>query len=143
MTHTASDPEDDPARELVARARSVAPERLRDVHVFSPQGHQDLYLRPDVEDRLKDADLEQYIDQERHGSIVAETYDSLSYTGYRYTVRGFSTFEQFRTFLDSEGTIGILVSYDRGENSIPWNELEEKLQSVVSRVGIERIRPHR
>lgn len=89
--------------------RDVVGNALRDLWVFGENRTRSLYLRDDVSDALDEHDTEPYIDNERYGYITRETYENLTYASYEYTVRGFDSFETFRTFV---GDVGVLVSYD-------------------------------
>jgi len=96
---------------LRTAVRDVVGDSLRDVWVFGERRTRALYLRDDVEEALADHDTEPYIDNERYGYITRETYENLTYASYEYTVRGFDSFETFRTFVSD---VGVLVSYDAG-----------------------------
>lgn len=107
------------ADELLAAVRELVGTALRDVWTFDRAGQECLYVRDDVAEHLEGHDPSAFIDNERYGYITRLTYEDLTYTGYEYTVRGFTQFETFRTFLDDGGEtpVGILVSVDRGSDA--------------------------
>lgn len=142
MTHAAPGPDDGDAKaRLVAVAREHAPERLRDVIVFTTAGHETLYVREDVEARLDGVAIEEYLDQERFGHVVAATYEDLHYAEYAYTVRGFDTFDQFRCLLGPDRGLGLLVSYDATGDPVDWGRLAGELRDVAGSVGADRLLP--
>jgi hypothetical protein len=104
----------DCAEVMVDAVEGVAGSALRDVWVFDQEIERCLYIREDVEAALEGHEPERYIDNERYGYITRQTYEELTYTSYRYTVRGFDEFETFRTFLrDGDGNrFGVLTSTD-------------------------------
>lgn len=106
------------ADELLEAVRELVGASLRDVWTFDRAGQECLYVRDDVAEHLEAHDPGEFIDNERYGYITRLTYEELTYTGYEYTVRGFTQFETFRTFLDdgSESPVGVLVSVDRGSD---------------------------
>lgn len=106
------------ADDLLEAVRELVGASLRDVWTFDRAGQECLYVRDDVAEHLEDYDPGEFIDNERYGYITRLTYEELTYTGYEYTVRGFTQFETFRTFLDdgSESPVGVLVSVDRGSD---------------------------
>jgi hypothetical protein len=123
---------DDATDTLVATFRSFGEDALRDVWVFDQWTHQKLYTRDDVEARLDSLDVEGVIDNERYGYITRDTYESLYYAEYAYTVRGFSSFELFRTFLvDDEGRVGIIASFDRRTGGYDFPALSTEIQTVL------------
>ncbi|MFC7227626.1 hypothetical protein N0B31_09450 [Salinirubellus salinus] len=119
------------ATPLLEAVRDLAGEALRDLWTFDRSGQECLYVRDDVADHLEDHDPEAFIDNERYGYITRLTYEELTYTGYEYTVRGFTQFETFRTFLDdgSDSPVGVLVSVDRG-SGVQFADLFSELLDV-------------
>jgi len=107
---------------------------LRDVWLFDQQAHEALYVRDDVQEKLASVDVEKFIDNERYGFITQETYELLYYADYRYTVRGFATFEQFRTFFtDPSGArVGVFASYDQSAGGRDFASLADSVSAVVS-----------
>lgn len=126
---------------LLDTTREFGGTGLRDLHVFTTESHEALYLRDDVEENLANVSLDKYIDNERYGYVTRETYQDLHYTEYRYTVRGFGGFEQFRTFLGPENDLGVLASFDQGTEHEGWLALQERLEAVVSDVGLAQLLP--
>ena len=103
----------DPKSQLVTALREADGDSLRDAWVFDQTGHESLFVRPDVRERISDVAVEEYIDNERYGYVTRETYESLHYTEYAYTVRGFADFQQFRTFVQTaDDRVGIMASFD-------------------------------
>lgn len=126
---------------LLDTTRTFGGSALRDLHVFTTEAHEPIYLRDDVEDNIANVSLEKYIDNERYGYVTRATYEDLHYTKYRYTVRGFAGFEQFRTFLGADRDLGVLASFDQDSDHDGWLELQERLETVVDEVGIEALLP--
>ncbi|SEP25781.1 hypothetical protein SAMN04487948_1282 [Halogranum amylolyticum] len=121
----------DATEALVATFRSFGEGALRDVWVFDQWTHQKLYSRDDVEDRLDNCDVAGFIDNERYGYITRDTYESLYYADYKYTVRGFSSFELFRTFFaDDDGRVGVIASFDHRESGYDFATLSGELQTA-------------
>lgn len=127
--------------QLLDTTRAFGGGALRDLHVFTTEEHEPIYLRDDVEDNIADVSLEKYIDNERYGYVTRETYEDLHYTKYRYTVRGFAGFEQFRTFLGPDRQLGVLASFDQDSEHEGWLALQERLEAVVAEVGVEALQP--
>lgn len=126
---------------LLDTTRAFGGAALRDLHVFTTEDHEAIYLRDDVEDHISDVSLEKYIDNERYGYVTRATYEDLHYTEYRYTVRGFAGFEQFRTFLGPDRNLGVLASFDQGSDHEGWLALQERLEAVVAEGGVEALLP--
>jgi hypothetical protein len=122
---------------LRTAVRDVVGDSLRDLWVFGEHRTRALYLRDDVESALDDHDPEPYIDNERYGYITRKTYENLTYASYEYTVRGFDSFETFRTFV---GEVGVLVSYD-ADADIDARHLHTVLSDAESeiRAALERV----
>ena len=121
------------SEDLLEAVRELVGPSLRDVWTFDREGQECLYAREDVSEHLdgEDNDPGEFIDNERYGYITRLTYEQLTYTGYEYTVRGFTGFETFRTFLDdgSESPVGVLVSIDRA-SQVQFSELFSELLDV-------------
>ncbi|WP_313695349.1 DUF7522 family protein [Halorarum halobium] len=108
---------DEPKDELRGRLREFGGEALRDAWLFDQETHEPLYVRDDVERRVADVDVAEYLDNERYGYITRRTFEELHYTGYNYTVRAFDAFTQFRTFERvGDGHVGVLASFDPDGN---------------------------
>jgi hypothetical protein len=117
---------------LVATFEDFGGESLRDVWLFDQWTHQQLYARDDVSRVLAELDVDAFVDNERYGYVTRDTYESLYYAEYAYTVRGFDSFEQFRTFLAEEGTrVGVLASFDRRDGGYDWGALHESVVAVA------------
>ncbi|SDM35638.1 hypothetical protein SAMN04487949_1391 [Halogranum gelatinilyticum] len=127
---------------LVATVRTFGGEALRDVWLFDQWTHQKLYARDDVEDRLDNLDVTSFIDNERYGYITRDTYESLYYADYDYTVRGFSSFELFRTFLtDDDARVGVLASFDRTEGGYDFGTLSAEVQAILDEYPVSEFTP--
>lgn len=101
--------------EILAVLQDAGGDSLRDAWLFDDGGHESLYLRPDVRDRVAELDVERYIDNERYGYVTRETWESLHYTDYEFTIRGFDEFTLYRTFLGTDDDrIGLMASFDPG-----------------------------
>lgn len=117
---------------LVATFEDYGGESLRDVWLFDQWTHQQLYTRDDVSTALADLDVDAFIDNERYGYVTRDTYESLYYAEYDYTVRGFDSFEQFRTFFaDEETRVGVLGSFDRRDGGYDWSALHDAVHAVA------------
>ncbi|MFB6111416.1 MAG: hypothetical protein ABEJ35_02650 [Halobacteriaceae archaeon] len=125
---------------LLDEVRAFGGDTLRDLHVFTDATYETLYLRDDVREQLADIDVPKYMDNERYGYVTRDTYEGLTYAEYRYTVRGFDQFEQFRTFVGADRTVGLLASFDQAD-SRDWLSLQESLDDVVAELGIDGLRP--
>jgi len=126
---------------LLAAIRRECRSALRDCHVMDERTHETVYVRPDVRERLADISLDRYIDNERLGYLSHDTYEGLHYAEFRYTVRGFDRFTQFRTFLgDPSGRIGVLTSVDAGTD-VDWGAVFDAVAGVVAEHGTRSIAP--
>lgn len=103
----------EPTEALLAALRDAS-DGLRDAWLFDETAYTALFVRSDVEDRIADVAVERYVDNERYGYVTRETYESLHYTEYRYTVRAFDEFVQYRTFLTAADgdRVGLMASFD-------------------------------
>lgn len=118
--------------ELVDAFSSFGGDALRDVWLFDQSGHESLFLRDDVAEKIADLDVATFVDNERYGYVTRETYSDLHYTSYEYTVRGFDEYEQFRTFLaEDERKIGLFASFDRRSEGYNFGDLSESVQQLV------------
>ncbi|WP_101297944.1 DUF7522 family protein [Halegenticoccus soli] len=127
---------------LLAVLRDFGGDSLRDAWLFDQWTHERLYVRPDVEAAIADLDVEAFVDNERYGYVTRDTYESLYYAEYEYTVRGFSAFEQFRTFLaDTDARIGLFAGFDRRDGSYDFPALDARIREIVGEYSIEEFRP--
>lgn len=126
---------------LLETTREFGGDSLRDLHVFTEQSYEAIYLRDDVEAHLEEIDVGKYIDNERYGYITRATYEDLHYTEYRYTVRGFDGFEQFRTFLGPNHDVGVMASFDQGGDHGEWLALQERLEALIEELGVDALQP--
>ncbi|WP_228546416.1 DUF7522 family protein [Halegenticoccus tardaugens] len=127
---------------LVALFEELGGESLRDVWLFDQWTHERLYVRPDVERRIEDLDVAAFVDNERYGYVTRDTYEKLYYADYQYTVRGFSSFELFRTFLESgDARIGVFASFDRRDEYYDFSKLDAKIGDLVGEYSTDEFRP--
>lgn len=127
---------------IVATMRSFGGEALRDVWVFDQWTHEKLYARDDVDARLNTLDVAGFIDNERYGYIARGTYESLCYADYDYTVRGFSSFELFRTFLSNDNAhIGIIASFDRRNGGYDFGTFSKEIKSALDGYSVSEFTP--
>lgn len=123
---------DDLTSQIVDACRYFGGERLRDIWIFDDERHASLYLRDDVAATVDDVDVSQYVDVERYGYVTRETYEDLHYADYRYTVRGFDEYDQYRTFFgDGERRIGLFASFDSAVEPCDFRSLTESLDELV------------
>ncbi|MFB6177540.1 MAG: hypothetical protein ABEI99_10415 [Halobaculum sp.] len=128
----------DSKTELVSTLRDAGGDSLRDAWLFDEVGHESLYLRDDVASRVADLEVDRYIDNERYGYVTRETYESLHYTEYEFTIRGFDEFLQYRTFLGTvdDDHVGLMASFDPNVG-IDFRTLTESLYEVAGGNPIE------
>jgi len=127
---------------LLSAVRTYSGGQLRDLWLFDERHHEALYLREDVREKVADVAVEKHIDNERYGYITRETYNQLNYAEYRYTIRGFDQYEQFRTFVADNGLrVGVFASFDRQPEGYNFARLQERLDDVVARYSPEEFVP--
>lgn len=127
---------------LVSAFSGFGGEALRDVWLFDESEFKSLYLRDDVGEKLASVDVPKFIDNERYGFVTRDTYDQLYYASYRYTVRGFDDFEQFRTFVGSEDShLGVFASFDQRPGGYEFAALDERVQDIVSGHDVATLSP--
>jgi len=117
-------------------------DNLRDVWVLDPHTQQSLYLRADVADRIEDVDVEKHLDNERYGFVTRETYDRLHYSEFRYTHRGFDTWELFRTFVtDGDIQVGVVVGVDADGTNYDFGALADAVRDLADEHGVVALAP--
>ncbi|GAA0657087.1 DUF7522 family protein [Salarchaeum japonicum] len=127
---------------LYAVVEEFGGDALRDLWVFDGDTQEPLFVREDVADELADADVERYIDNERYGFVTRETYDNLHYAEFYYTLRGFDTFEQYRTFASRDGErVGVLCSFDRREGGYDFADLTECVSDELADYPLSELLP--
>ncbi len=115
---------------------------LRDIWLFDQRDFEMLFLREDVADKLDTVDVEKFVDNERFGFITRDTYDQLYYATYRYTVRGFTDFEQFRMFFDDdERKVGIFASLDQQPGGHDYESLFQHVTDIASGYEVPMVSP--
>lgn len=118
---------------LLEAVRAFGGDALRDLWLFDQSDHEALYLRADVEAKLADVDVPRHIDNERYGYITRDTYNQLHYAEYAYTIRGFDSYEQFRTFVDDDGLrVGLFASFDRRDGGYDFSALHDRVSTVFA-----------
>jgi hypothetical protein len=118
---------------LLDGVREFGGDHLRDLWLFDQNGHESLYLRDDVAEKVEGVDVGRHIDNERFGYVTRETYNQLNYAEYRYTIRGFDRYEQFRTFLADNGLrVGVFASFDRRDGGYDFAGLEDRIYEAAS-----------
>ncbi|MFB6271016.1 MAG: hypothetical protein ABEH83_13815 [Halobacterium sp.] len=127
---------------LVDALRDAIGDNLRDVWVLDQRGQEPLYLRADVADRIEDVDVEKHLDNERYGFVTRQTYNLLHYSAFRYTHRGFDTWELFRTFLTGDGEqVGVLVGMDSDGTNYDFGALTDAIHDLGDEYGVAAFAP--
>ena len=140
-TRVRSDPGDAKAA-LVDAIEDAVGDRLRDVWVLDQRIQEPLFLREDVAERISDVDVEKYLDNERYGFVTRETYDLLHYSEFRYTHRGFDTWELFRTFVDDgDQQVGVVVGVDADGTNYDFGDLTDEIGAVADEYGVPALAP--
>jgi hypothetical protein len=143
MGHQNRERRRDAKQALVETFSTFGGDALRDAWLFDQSDHEALFLRADVERKIADIDVTTFVDNERYGYVTRDTYSDLYYTDYRYTVRGFDDFEQFRTFLaDDEAKVGVFSSLDRRDGGYDFGALQADIADVVADYPIEAFTPN-
>jgi len=129
----------DMTSQVVDACRYFDGERLRDIWIFDGEQHASLYLRDDVAATIDDVDVGQYVDAERYGYVTRDTYEDLHYADYRYTVRGFDEYDQFRTFFgEGDERIGLFASFDSQVEPCDFRGLTESLDDIVEPAALAK-----
>lgn len=127
---------------LVDAVEATVGDSLRDIWVLDEQTQEPIYLRDDVAERISDVDVEKYLDNERYGFVTRETYDLLHYSEFRYTHRGFDTWELFRTFVeDGRRTVGVVVGIDADDAHHDFSALTDNVHAVATDHGVDTLTP--
>ncbi|WP_410767221.1 hypothetical protein [Haloferax sp. DFSO60] len=130
----------DASARVVDVFREFGGESLRDVWVFDQRANDSLYVRDDVSTALDSVDVSRFIDNERYGYVTRHTYEALYYADYSYTVRGFDSFVQFRTFVGPH-PVGILAGFDRIGEGRDFAQLDEAVQRLGDELDLSRLLP--
>jgi len=127
---------------LVEAVEDAVGDRLRDVWVLDQRTQEPLFLREDVAQRISDVDVEKYLDNERYGFVTRETYNLLHYSEFRYTHRGFDTWELFRTFVDDGNQqVGVVVGVDADGTNYDFGALTDDVRAVADEYGVAALAP--
>lgn len=138
--------DDDPTAKsaLVSVVESFGGENLRDVWVLDQRTEEALYLRDDVAQNIEDVDVERYMDNERFGFVTRDTYNQLHYSEFAYTLRGFDSWELFRTFLvEEDDKVGVLCSLDRRDGGYDYSQLNEDILDLLETYDVVDFAPAR
>ncbi|KTG27202.1 DUF7522 family protein [Haloferax profundi] len=128
----------DATSRLVEIFQSFGGDALRDLWVFDRGGYEHLYLRDDVADAIDSVDVSRLVDNERFGYVTRDTYEALYYADYGYTVRGFDTFEQFRTFVGDK-PVGVFAGFDRESGGRDFATLNDRLQEIDAEFDVSSL----
>ena len=116
---------------------------LRDLWVLDERTQEPLYVRDDIAKNIEDVDVERYMDNERFGFVTRDTYNQLHYSTFAYTLRGFDTWELFRTFLVEDGDkVGVLCSLDRREGGFDYSRLNEEIHDLLESFDVTDFSPN-
>ena len=127
---------------LVSTLRTELGDSLRDVWVLDERSQESLYLRDDVADRVSDIDVEKFLDNERYGFVTRQTYNLLHYSEFRYTHRGFDTWELFRTFVADDATkVGVVVGVDPNGSGYDFGALTDAIWELGETHGAATFAP--
>lgn len=88
------------AERLRRAARTAAGERLRSVTYFTPEEHEQVYLRSDLD---ADANVAGFVEQARDGFRANDAYVGTELGSYRYTIRRFERGSVVRVTTEQEG----------------------------------------
>ena len=133
---------DDGKAALVDALRGALGDNLRDVWVLDQRTQQPLYLREDVADRIEDVEVEKHLDNERYGFVTRQTYNRLHYSEFRYTHRGFDTWELFRTFVTDDDTqVGVVVGVDSDGTNYDFGALTDTVHDLAAEYGVDALAP--
>ncbi|AHG03969.1 hypothetical protein HALDL1_10420 [Halobacterium sp. DL1] len=126
---------------LVSTLQAELGENLRDVWVLDERTQESLYLRADVAERVSDIDVEKFLDNERYGFVTRQTYNLLHYSDFRYTHRGFDTWELFRTFVGDETQVGVVVGVDSDGTNYDFGALTDAIWELGETYGADALAP--
>ena len=133
---------DDGKAALVDALRDALGDNLRDVWILDQRTQQPLYLREDVANRIEDVAVEKYLDNERYGFVTRQTYNLLHYSEFRYTHRGFDTWELFRTFVtDDDAQVGVVVGLDSDGTNYDFGALTDVVHDLADEYGVNAFAP--
>ena len=90
----------DQAEKFERVARTSIGDRLRSITYFTPDDHEQVYLRSDLD---ADADLVGFVEQARDGFRAHTAYADSELGEYEYTLRRFSKGTLVRVTSDDEG----------------------------------------
>jgi len=123
-------------------AKAALVDALRDVWVLEQHAQQSLYLREDVADRIEDVDVERHLDNERYGFVTRQTYNRRHYSEFRYTHRGFDTWELFRTFVsEDDAQVGVVVGVDANDANYDFGALTDTVHDLAAEYGVKALAP--
>lgn len=127
---------------LVSVIESFGGGSVRDVWVLDERTEECLYIRDDIAANIEDIDVERYMDNERFGFVTRDTYNQLHYSNFAYTLRGFDTWELFRTFLvDEDSKVGVLSSLDRRDGGYDYSKLNDDIRDLLDEYDVDEFSP--
>ncbi|MCU4741650.1 hypothetical protein OB955_14485 [Halobacteria archaeon AArc-m2/3/4] len=106
--------------ELISVCRTTIGDGLRSLTYFTANGHEQLYLRSDLE---RDADLERFVANERLGFTSQQTYGDSELGEYEFTIRVFEWGYVTRVIV---GDHGVYVTTD----PLPMDEFHEVATAI-------------
>ena len=86
--------------ELVSVCRTTIGDTLRSITYFTAEDYEQLYLREDLE---RDADVDQFVANERLGFSSQQTYGGSELGEYEFTIRAFERGYVTRVIVGDEG----------------------------------------
>ncbi|MGM0591706.1 MAG: DUF7522 family protein [Halobacteriota archaeon] len=126
----------DPVERLVATFLDFGGDSLRTVWVFDQTTHERLYVREDVSASMGNDRVRKFVDNERYGYITRSTYESLYDCDYSFTVRGFDSFELFRTFIATDAkAVGVFAGFDAIEDGYDFGSLNREIQENTADIS--------
>lgn len=92
--------------QLISVCRTAIGDQLRSITYFTSGEYRQIYLRSDLE---QDADVGQFVENERHGFTSQRTYGQSELGKYRFTIRAFEHGYLTRVIV---GEAGVYVTTD-------------------------------
>ena len=86
--------------ELVSACRTTLGDTLRSITYFTAEDYDQIYLREDLE---RDADVDQFVANERLGFTSQQTYGGSELGEYEFTIRAFEHGYVTRVIVGDEG----------------------------------------
>lgn len=118
------------ADELVSVCRTAIGDGLRSITYFTPDEYEQLYLRADLE---RDADIQQFVANERLGFTSQQTYGNSELGDYEFTIRVFEWGYVTRVIA---GDHGVYVTTDP-LNMNEFQEVSTAIRTVLEEVDVD------